>query len=121
MRAALGAAPFEVAQAGVPREPRAWRDGRGCRHCARLLTRLARACLPAGCLPHADAQGSLDHSLDTRRFVRVHRSTVVNIDLVDERRQDAHGDFVIVLRDRTELRVGRRFRDRLQARLGQPL
>jgi two-component system LytT family response regulator len=70
---------------------------------------------------HRALLGSLDRSLDGRRFIRVHRSTIVNIDLVEELRQDAHGDFVIVLRDRTELRVGRRFRERLQARLGQPL
>lgn len=70
---------------------------------------------------HRALLGTLDRSLDTRRFVRVHRSAIVNIDLVDELRQDAHGDHVIVLRDRTELRVGRRFRERLQARLGQPL
>lgn len=70
---------------------------------------------------HRALLGTLDRSLDARRFVRIHRSTIVNIDLVDELRQDAHGDYVIVLRDRTELRVGRRFRERLQARLGQPL
>jgi two-component system LytT family response regulator len=70
---------------------------------------------------HRGLLGSLDRSLDARRFVRVHRSAIVNIDLVDELRQDAHGDYVLVLRDRTELRVGRRFRERLQARLGQPL
>jgi two-component system LytT family response regulator len=70
---------------------------------------------------HRALLGALDRSLDARRFVRIHRSTIVNIDLVDELRQDAHGDYVLVLRDRTELRVGRRFRERLQARLGQPL
>jgi two-component system LytT family response regulator len=70
---------------------------------------------------HRALLGTLDRSLDSRRFVRVHRSAIVNIDLVDELRQDAHGDYVLVLRDRTELRVGRRFRERLQARLGQPL
>jgi two-component system, LytTR family, response regulator len=58
---------------------------------------------------HRELLGSLDRSLDSRRFVRVHRSAIVNIDLVDELRQDAHGDYVLVLRDRTELRVGRRF------------
>jgi two-component system LytT family response regulator len=70
---------------------------------------------------HRALLGSLDRSLDARRFVRVHRSAIVNIDLVEELRQDAHGDYVLVLRDRTELRVGRRFRERLQARFGQPL
>ena len=70
---------------------------------------------------HRALLGSLDEALDARRFVRIHRSAIVNIDVVAELRQDAHGDYVAVLRDRTEIRVGRRFRARLQARLGQPL
>jgi two-component system LytT family response regulator len=70
---------------------------------------------------HRGLLGSLDAALDERRFVRIHRSAIVNIDLVDELRQDAHGDYVVLLRDRTEIRVGRRFRARLQARLGQAL
>ena len=48
-------------------------------------------------------------ALDPRRFVRIHRSAIVNIDVVAELRQDAHGDYVAVLRDGTEVRVGRRF------------
>lgn len=70
---------------------------------------------------HRGLLHSLDAALDERRFVRIHRSAIVNIDLVHELRQDAHGDYVAVLRDRTEIAVGRRFRMRLQARLGQPL
>jgi two-component system LytT family response regulator len=70
---------------------------------------------------HRGLLGSLDAALDERRFVRIHRSAIVNIDLVHELRQDAHGDYIAVLRDRTEVRVGRRFRMRLQSRLGQPL
>jgi two-component system LytT family response regulator len=70
---------------------------------------------------HRGLLGSLDASLDEHRFVRIHRSAIVNIDVVDELRQDAHGDYSVVLRDHTEIRVGRRFRARLQARLGQQL
>ena len=70
---------------------------------------------------HRGLLGSLEASLEERRFVRIHRSAIVNIDLVEELRQDAHGDYIVLLRDRTEIRVGRRFRARLQARLGQPL
>jgi two-component system LytT family response regulator len=70
---------------------------------------------------HRGLLGSLETSLDPHRFVRIHRSAIVNIDLVSELRQDPHGDYVLVLRDKTEVRVGRRFRDRLQARLGQRL
>jgi two-component system, LytTR family, response regulator len=70
---------------------------------------------------HRGMLGTLEESLDPRRFVRIHRSAMVNIDLVTELRQDAHGDYIAVLRDGTEVRVGRRFRARLQARLGQSL
>ena len=70
---------------------------------------------------HRALLGSLEGLLDEQQFVRIHRSTMVNIDVVQELRHDAHGDLVAVLRDATVLRVGRRFRARLQSRLGQPL
>lgn len=70
---------------------------------------------------HRALLGSLDRALDARRFVRIHRSAIVNIDVVAELRQDPHGDYVAVLRDLTEIRVGRRFRIRLEARLGQQI
>jgi two-component system LytT family response regulator len=70
---------------------------------------------------HRALLGSLDDALDPRRFVRIHRSAIVNIDVVVELRQDAHGEYIAVLRDQTEIRVGRRFRARLQARLGQQI
>jgi two-component system LytT family response regulator len=70
---------------------------------------------------HRALLGSLDESLDARRFVRIHRSAIVNIDVIAELRQDAHGDYVAVLRDQTQIRVGRRFRIRLQTRLGQQI
>ena len=74
-----------------------------------------------GCYLHRALLGSLDAMLDRRRFVRIHRSAIVNIDVVAELRQDEHGDCVAVLRDKTEVRVGRRFRIRLQTRLGQKI
>jgi two-component system, LytTR family, response regulator len=67
---------------------------------------------------HRGSLASLDAALDQ---LRVHRSAIVNIDVVDELRQEAHGDYVVLLTDRTEIRVGRRFRAKLQSRLGQPL
>jgi two-component system, LytTR family, response regulator len=70
---------------------------------------------------HRGLLGSFDSALDERTFVRIHRSAIVNIDVVSELRQNEHGDYIAVLRDCTEVRVGRRFRARLQARLGQAL
>jgi two-component system LytT family response regulator len=70
---------------------------------------------------HRSLLGDLDDALDKRRFIRVHRSAIVNIDVIEELRQDAHGDYTVVLKDRTEVRLGRRYRARLQDRLGQDL
>lgn len=70
---------------------------------------------------HRSLLGDLDAALDQRRFVRVHRSAIVNIDVIEELQQDPHGDYTVVLKDRTEVRLGRRYRARLQDRLGQDL
>jgi two-component system LytT family response regulator len=67
------------------------------------------------CHFHRALLGTLDRSLDARRFVRVHRSAIVNIEMVEEVRQDNHGEHILVLRDQTEIRVGRRFRERLRS------
>lgn len=68
---------------------------------------------------HRELLGTLDQSLDARTFVRIHRSAIVNIDAIHELRQDEHGNSIAILRGGTEVRVGRRFRARLQQRLGQ--
>jgi two-component system LytT family response regulator len=70
---------------------------------------------------HRSLLGDLDAALDPRRFVRVHRSAIVNVDVIEELRQDAHGDYTVTLKDRTEVRLGRSYRARLQDRLGQDL
>lgn len=70
---------------------------------------------------HRSLLGDLDAALDKRRFVRVHRSAIVNIDVIEELQQDPHGDYTVVLKDRTEVRLGRTYRARLQDRLGQDL
>lgn len=51
--------------------------------------------------------------LDPTAFVRVSRSTVVNLERVKELRPWAHGDYVVVLHGGAEVRLSRRYRDRL--------
>ena len=63
----------------------------------------------------------LEASLDPRRFVRIHRSTIVNLEFVAELQADSHGEFAVLLRDRTVLRLSRSYRPALEARLGQRL
>ena len=61
---------------------------------------------------------ALDKKLDPARFVRIHRSTIVNLERIRELQPAFHGDYVIVLQDGTELAVSRGFRDNLKEALG---
>jgi two-component system, LytTR family, response regulator len=70
---------------------------------------------------HRAALSELIGRLDPRRFVRVHRSTVVNIDSVLHLEPASHGEFDLVLRGGQRIHVSRTFRPLLEARLGQPL
>lgn len=63
---------------------------------------------------------AIEAKLDPRRFVRVHRSTIVNIDRVAEIRPAANGELV-VLRDGKTIPLGATRRDALMRRLGVAL
>ena len=56
----------------------------------------------------------LEQRLDPRRFVRVSRTAIVNVDRVAELQPWSHGDWVVVLSDGAKLRLTRSFRDRLE-------
>jgi two-component system, LytTR family, response regulator len=62
---------------------------------------------------------SLADTLDPGRFVRVHRSTIVNIRQVRTIEPLASGDQRMVLSDGTELRVSRTYRAAVEQRLGR--
>jgi two-component system LytT family response regulator len=51
--------------------------------------------------------------LDAKRFVRIHRSTIVNVDRVRELRPCGDREQLVVLRDGTRLRASRGFREGL--------
>ncbi|WP_421934834.1 LytTR family DNA-binding domain-containing protein [Phenylobacterium sp.] len=56
--------------------------------------------------------------LDPARFVRIHRRSIVAVDRVRKVEPLANGDATVRLADGTELRLSRRHRDALKARLG---
>lgn len=62
--------------------------------------------------------GRLEHRLRRHRFVRIHRSTLVRTDRIQEVRAASHGDATVVLEDGTELRLSRSHRSRLDALIG---
>ena len=59
--------------------------------------------------------------LDPMRFVRVHRSSMVNMDSIVELHPITHGEFEIVLKGGHRSRVSRTYRAELEKRLGQSL
>ena len=59
--------------------------------------------------------------LDPMRFIRVHRSSIVNLDSILELQPISHGEFALVLKDGHRLRVSRTYRAHLEKRLGQSL
>ena len=68
-----------------------------------------------------DTMGRLERELDPDRFVRVHRSSIVQIDRVRELLPDFHGDFTLVLKTGTTLTLSRGYRAKLEAVLGREL
>lgn len=67
-----------------------------------------------------ESLASLERALD-RRFVRIHRSSIVNLDRVQEFQRLFHGDFAVLLHDGTSLKLSRTHRAHLEQRLGRPL
>ena len=59
--------------------------------------------------------------LDPLRFIRVHRSAIVNIDSILQLQPISHGEFEIVLKDGHRSRLSRTYRTQLEKRLGQSL
>jgi len=57
--------------------------------------------------------------LDPAKFRRIHRSTVINLDRIQELRSGSYGDYTITLISGVELTVGRSFRDELRELLGK--
>lgn len=55
--------------------------------------------------------------LGGRRFFRIHRSCIVNVDRVKELRVAAGGDYDVVLTSGTRVGLSRAYRDAFQARL----
>jgi two-component system LytT family response regulator len=60
---------------------------------------------------------SLEGRLDPDRFVRIHRSAIVQIDRIAETRARSHGDADVVLRDGTRLTASRTWRKGVQRAL----
>ena len=70
---------------------------------------------------HRELLGHLEARLDPQQFVRIHRSTLVNLEHIDALLPDSHGEYTVLLDDGTTLKLSRTYRPKLQDRLGQSL
>lgn len=59
------------------------------------------------------SMAGIEQRLDPRKFVRIHRSTIVNVDRITELHPTFNREQIVLLRDGTELRLTESFRDRL--------
>jgi two-component system, LytTR family, response regulator len=62
--------------------------------------------------------GDLAAQLDSATFVRIHRSTIVNLDRISELRESSRGEYYVVLKSGIKLKVSRARRGRLERLLG---
>jgi two-component system LytT family response regulator len=58
--------------------------------------------------------GHIAERLDPSRFVRIHRSIIVNVRRIKELRSGNRGEYIVVLKDGKELSCSRSYRARLQ-------
>lgn len=63
----------------------------------------------------------LEAQLDASQFLRIHRSTIINLEQVKELQPISHGEYVVVLHNGTQLRLSRSYRDKLSLLLSTEL
>jgi two-component system LytT family response regulator len=64
-----------------------------------------------------ETMNALEKQLDPRKFQRLHRSTIVNLDRIKELQPHAHGDYTVILHDGTPLKLSRSYRPKVEAAL----
>jgi two-component system LytT family response regulator len=60
-----------------------------------------------------ETMSRMESRLDPERFARIHRSDIVRIDAIREMKPWFHGDYLVTLEDGSQLRLSRRYQERL--------
>ena len=66
-----------------------------------------------------ETMGRLEARLDPKRFVRIHRSTIVNIDRMRKLSPSFAGEYAVVLADGTKLKLSRGYHERIATLMKQ--
>jgi len=64
-----------------------------------------------------EKMNDLEGRLDPAKFVRIHRSIIVNLERIKEMHPHFNGDYVVVLEDGRQLKLSRTRREQLETRL----
>ncbi|HEX8354234.1 MAG TPA: LytTR family DNA-binding domain-containing protein [Pyrinomonadaceae bacterium] len=80
-------------------------------------------CLHVGPASHVVRQtlGAVEEQLDPDRFMRIHRSAIVNVGRIKELHPLFSGEHRVVMEDGTVLTLSRNYKDKLFRLLGRPL
>ncbi|MDA0378168.1 MAG: response regulator [Bacteroidetes bacterium] len=65
-----------------------------------------------------ETMSGMEERLPSESFVRIHRSTIVRIGAIREIKPYFHGDYILYLRDGTELKLSRRYWSHVESVLG---
>jgi len=68
-----------------------------------------------------ETMGAIQKKLDPNQFMRIHRSTFVNLEKIKELQPWFHGEHVVILRDGTQLTMSRGYRSNIPELLGKAL
>ncbi|HEY0945901.1 MAG TPA: LytTR family DNA-binding domain-containing protein [Opitutaceae bacterium] len=68
-----------------------------------------------------ETMARLEERLDPKKFIRIHRSTIVHIDRVRKLSPSFAGEYAVVLHDGTKLKLSRGYQERLQELLKHAL
>jgi two-component system LytT family response regulator len=66
-----------------------------------------------------ETMSAMAERLDLTRFARIHRSTIVNVSRIRELKPLPNREYTVVLRDGTQLRLSRGYRDALKGHFGE--
>ena len=64
---------------------------------------------------------AMEAELDPRRFVRIHRSAIVNVERIKELQPLFSGEHSVLMENGTKLTLSRNYKDKLFEILGKPL
>ena len=63
---------------------------------------------------------TLEKSLDPHTFLRIHRSTIVNVGRIKDLQPAVHGEYVLTLRSGVRLQSGRTYQEKLRTLMANP-